>query len=93
MDCIPRQFLVWFVASRECREVATRWAIVPPGLPNTTGCFGSPFPFLLRGPQGMYLTYLDESGSPGDLNTPFFVLAGVSVFERQTHWLEHGSAR
>lgn len=36
----------------------------------------------------MYLTYLDESGSPGDLNTPFFVLAGVSVFERQTHWLE-----
>ncbi|AKK25086.1 DUF3800 domain-containing protein [Pandoraea oxalativorans] len=36
----------------------------------------------------MYLTYLDESGSPGDLNTPFFVLTGVSVFERQTHWLE-----
>ncbi|CAM2147054.1 DUF3800 domain-containing protein [Pararobbsia alpina] len=36
----------------------------------------------------MYLTYLDESGSPGDLNTPFFVLAGVSVFERRTHWLE-----
>ena len=81
--------------SRERREVATRWAIVPPGLPNTTGCFGSPFPFLLspfpfllRGRQGKYLTYLDESGSPGDLNTPFFVLAGVSVFERQPHWLE-----
>ncbi|MGI4984420.1 MAG: DUF3800 domain-containing protein [Janthinobacterium lividum] len=32
--------------------------------------------------------HLDESGSPGDLNTPFFVLAGFSVFERQTHWLE-----
>lgn len=51
-----------------------------------TGCFGSPFSFLPRG--DMYLTYLDESGSPGDLNTPFFVLAGVAVFERQTHWLE-----
>ncbi|KVN88858.1 DUF3800 domain-containing protein [Burkholderia ubonensis] len=36
----------------------------------------------------MYLTYLDESGSPGDPNTPFFVLGGVAVFERQTHWLE-----
>jgi hypothetical protein len=36
----------------------------------------------------MYLTYLDESGSPGDPNTPFFVLASFSVFERQTHWLE-----
>lgn len=36
----------------------------------------------------VYLTYLDESGSPGDLNTPFFVLAGVAAFERQTHWLE-----
>ncbi|WP_396334112.1 DUF3800 domain-containing protein [Burkholderia anthina] len=36
----------------------------------------------------MYLTYLDESGSPGDLNTPFFALGGVAVFERQTHWLE-----
>jgi hypothetical protein len=41
----------------------------------------------------MYLTYLDESGSPGDLNTPFFVLAGVSVFERQTHWLEQNGFR
>ncbi|RQQ44902.1 DUF3800 domain-containing protein [Burkholderia stagnalis] len=36
----------------------------------------------------MYLSYLDESGSPGDPNTPFFVLGGVAVFERQTHWLE-----
>jgi hypothetical protein len=36
----------------------------------------------------MYLTYLDESGTPGDKNTRFFVLGGVMVFERQTHWLE-----
>jgi hypothetical protein len=36
----------------------------------------------------MYLSYLDESGSPGDRNTPFFVLGGFSVFERQTHWIE-----
>ncbi|WP_296649888.1 DUF3800 domain-containing protein [Paraburkholderia sp.] len=36
----------------------------------------------------MYLSYLDESGTPGDKNTNFFVLGGVTVFERQTHWLE-----
>jgi hypothetical protein len=36
----------------------------------------------------MYLTYLDESGTPGDPNTAFFVLGGVMIFERQTHWLE-----
>jgi hypothetical protein len=36
----------------------------------------------------MYLSYLDESGTPGDPNTPFFVLGGVMVFERMTHWLE-----
>jgi len=36
----------------------------------------------------MYLSYLDESGSPGDQNTPFFVLGGVAIFERKTHWIE-----
>ena len=36
----------------------------------------------------MYLSYLDESGTPGDKTTKFFVLGGVTVFERQTHWLE-----
>ncbi|KGX17305.1 hypothetical protein Y036_6050 [Burkholderia pseudomallei] len=36
----------------------------------------------------MYLSYLDESGTPGDPNTPFFVLGGVMAFERMTHWLE-----
>lgn len=36
----------------------------------------------------MYLLYLDESGSVDDPNSNFFVMAGVSVFERQTHWAE-----
>ena len=34
----------------------------------------------------MYLLYLDESGN--DPKLPWFVLAGVSVPERQTHWIE-----
>lgn len=33
----------------------------------------------------MYLLYVDESGSPGDPNQKHFVLAGVAVFERETH--------
>ncbi|MYM80786.1 MULTISPECIES: DUF3800 domain-containing protein [Duganella] len=36
----------------------------------------------------MHLLYLDESGHSHDPNSQFFVLAGFSVFERQTHWLE-----
>ncbi|MEG3997989.1 DUF3800 domain-containing protein [Microcoleus sp. SVA1B1] len=36
----------------------------------------------------MHLLYLDESGHPQDPNTRFFVLAGLSIFERQTHWLD-----
>ena len=36
----------------------------------------------------MHLLYLDESGHSHDPNSHFFVLAGFSVFERQTHWLE-----
>lgn len=36
----------------------------------------------------MHLLYLDDSGSPADPNTRFFVMAGFSIFERQTHWLE-----
>jgi hypothetical protein len=36
----------------------------------------------------VYLLYLDESGHSHDPNTEFFVLAGFSIFERQTHWLE-----
>ena len=34
----------------------------------------------------MYLLYLDESGN--DPKLPWFILAGVSVPERQTHWIE-----
>ena len=35
----------------------------------------------------MYLLYVDESGSANDPNLDVFVLAGVAVFERQTHWI------
>jgi hypothetical protein len=35
----------------------------------------------------MYLLYLDESGSVKDASQQYFVLAGVALFERQTHWL------
>lgn len=36
----------------------------------------------------MHLLYLDESGSVDDPNLDYFVLAGVAVFERTTHWVE-----
>ena len=36
----------------------------------------------------MHLLYLDESGAANDPNQQYFVLAGVSVFERETHWVE-----
>lgn len=36
----------------------------------------------------MHLLYVDESGSVSDPTQKFFVLAGVSVFERKTHWIE-----
>ena len=36
----------------------------------------------------MHLLYLDESGSVADPTHKFFVLAGVAVFERTTHWVE-----
>lgn len=36
----------------------------------------------------MHLLYLDESGSASDPNQQYFVLAGVSVFERESHWVE-----
>ncbi|PTB22394.1 DUF3800 domain-containing protein [Trinickia symbiotica] len=37
----------------------------------------------------MHLLYLDESGHSHDPSSAFFVLAGFSIFERQTHWLEN----
>lgn len=36
----------------------------------------------------MHLLYLDESGAVDDPNQQHFVLAGVAVFERKTHWIE-----
>lgn len=36
----------------------------------------------------MYLLYVDESGSVDDPQSDYFVLSGVCVFERQTHWAE-----
>ena len=36
----------------------------------------------------MHLLYVDESGSVADVNQTHFILAGVSIFERQTHWIE-----
>ena len=36
----------------------------------------------------MHLLYVDESGSVGDPQQQYFVLAGVAVFERRTHWIE-----
>ena len=36
----------------------------------------------------MYLLYVDESGTPNSTRETFFVLAGFSIFERQTHWLD-----
>lgn len=36
----------------------------------------------------MHLLYLDEAGSVADAGQQYFVLAGLSVFERSTHWIE-----
>jgi len=36
----------------------------------------------------MHLLYLDDSGSLTDPASKVFILAGLSIFERQTHWLE-----
>jgi hypothetical protein len=36
----------------------------------------------------MHLLYADESGSLADPAQRHFVLAGVSVFEREPHWIE-----
>jgi hypothetical protein len=36
----------------------------------------------------LHLLYVDESGHSHDPSSDFFVLAGFSIFERQSHWLE-----
>jgi hypothetical protein len=35
----------------------------------------------------VYLLYLDESGAPENPEDQYFVMGGIAVFERQTHWL------
>ncbi|MBA3981352.1 MAG: hypothetical protein C0462_12200 [Alcanivorax sp.] len=40
----------------------------------------------MEGP--MHLFYVDESGSVADPAQQYFVLAGVAIFERKTHWVE-----
>jgi len=35
----------------------------------------------------MHLLYIDESGSAGDRQQKHFVLAGISIFERQGYWI------
>jgi hypothetical protein len=37
----------------------------------------------------MHLLYLDHAGAVEDPSQKHFVLAGISVFERQTYWLSH----
>jgi hypothetical protein len=41
-----------------------------------------------QGKAYVHLLYVDESGSATDASQRYFVLAGVSVFERTTHWIE-----
>jgi hypothetical protein len=36
----------------------------------------------------MYVLYLDDAGSQHDPNHRYFVLGGVAIFERQTHFLD-----
>ena len=38
----------------------------------------------------MFFLYVDESGSPFRRQQEHFILAGVTVFERKTHWLSKG---
>ncbi len=36
----------------------------------------------------MHLLYVDESGHASDATQKYFILAGISIFERKTHWIE-----
>ncbi|UOD27353.1 DUF3800 domain-containing protein [Massilia violaceinigra] len=49
--------------------------------------FGGPLSLAER-KLTVHLLYVDESGSVTDASQRYFVLAGVSVFERTTHWIE-----
>jgi hypothetical protein len=67
---------------------AVRWTIVPLGLPTPERAVLAARSPLWPLDARMHLLYLDESGHSHDPSTDFFVLAGFSVFERATHWLE-----
>lgn len=41
----------------------------------------------------MHLLYVDDSGSVPDPQQKYFVLGGVSIFERQGHWLSEALER
>ncbi|MGD8360707.1 MAG: DUF3800 domain-containing protein [Gemmatimonadota bacterium] len=55
------------------------------------GCLGGPLrqgltrPIFFR--HQMYLLYVDEFGDPQNRDENHYVLGGLAVFERQTHWL------
>jgi hypothetical protein len=34
----------------------------------------------------MYLLYLDDAGSPGNVSEEYFVLGGICVYEAQADW-------
>ncbi len=36
----------------------------------------------------MFLLYTDESGALTDPSQPYFILSGVAIFDRKTHWVE-----
>ena len=38
----------------------------------------------------MHLLYLDDAGSVANSDDKHFILAGISIFERQAHWLQVG---
>lgn len=57
-------------------------------LPKSSSQLDFFFAFLLHGDAKMHLLYVDESGSPSDPDQNFFILSGVSIFERKTHWVE-----
>ncbi len=60
----------------------------PPGLPIHAGRPQQAACFISKGIEYMHLLYVDESGSVSDPAQQYFVLVGVSVFERRTHWIE-----
>ncbi|MGH7736499.1 MAG: DUF3800 domain-containing protein [Candidatus Tyrphobacter sp.] len=38
----------------------------------------------------MHLCYIDDSGTAEDPSTKVLVLGGLSIFERQSHWISRG---